>query len=80
MLTAGIYTPFSGVFILLWGGIFMDKKEKIAEALRERAKGGKITCSEARKIAEELGVSPREVGSMCDELKIKIWACELGCF
>ncbi|SHG38870.1 LAO/AO transport system kinase [Thermosyntropha lipolytica DSM 11003] len=58
----------------------MEKKEKIVQALQEKAVNGKITCSEARKIAEELGVSPREVGNMCDELKIKIWACELGCF
>lgn len=57
----------------------MDR-EKIAALLKERAKGGKITCTEARKIAEELKVSPREVGNMCDELKIKICACELGCF
>lgn len=58
----------------------MDMNDKIATVLQEKAKGGKITCTEARKIAEELAVSPKEVGNMCDELKIKICACELGCF
>lgn len=58
----------------------MEKREKIAQVLKEKASSGKITCTEARKIAEELEVSPAEVGDMCDELKIKICACELGCF
>ncbi len=53
---------------------------EVFEKLKEREKEGKISCSEARKIAEELKISYREVGRACDELKIKIVACELGCF
>ncbi|ADI01349.1 MAG TPA: hypothetical protein GXX39_08540 [Syntrophothermus lipocalidus] len=58
----------------------MDRKAEIAQKLREVAPGGRISCTQARKVAEELQVSPREVGEICDELKIKIFACELGCF
>lgn len=58
----------------------MDKKTDIAERLKQMASDGRISCTEARKIAEELKVPPREVGAVCDELKIKIFACELGCF
>ncbi|TYO94757.1 hypothetical protein [Desulfallas thermosapovorans] len=54
--------------------------EKIKTALLNAAKDGKLSCTAARKLAEELGVAPREIGQMADELKIKIYGCELGCF
>ncbi len=54
--------------------------EELIQKVREREKDGKITCSEARKVAEELGVPYEEVGEVCNELRIKIVACELGCF
>jgi molybdopterin-guanine dinucleotide biosynthesis protein len=55
-------------------------KEKIRLLLQERATDRKIPCAIARKIAEELGVSYREIGNAANELNIKIIACELGCF
>jgi LAO/AO transport system kinase len=54
--------------------------EELFQKVREREEDGKITCSEARKVAEELGIPYQEVGKVCNELKIKIVACELGCF
>lgn len=54
--------------------------DELFQKVKEREKEGKISCSEARKLAEELGVPYREVGKACNELKIKIVACELGCF
>jgi LAO/AO transport system kinase len=53
---------------------------ELLQKLKEKEKGGRITCTEARKVAEELGISYREVGKVCNKLKIKIVACELGCF
>ncbi|MCR4399505.1 MAG: hypothetical protein QHH05_09570 [Syntrophomonadaceae bacterium] len=58
----------------------MDEQAVILQRLQETASGQRISCTEARRIAEELGVSPRAVGAACDELGIKIFACELGCF
>ncbi|MEN6460043.1 MAG: hypothetical protein ABFC94_01555 [Syntrophomonas sp.] len=58
----------------------MAEKEKIAEKLKELAPQGKLSCTKAHKLAEELEVTPRELGEICNELKIKIFACELGCF
>lgn len=58
----------------------MDKKEIIIKKLREKAEDNRISCSMARKLAEDLQVSPRQIGTMCDELNIRIFACELGCF
>ncbi|MGB9892542.1 molybdopterin-guanine dinucleotide biosynthesis protein MobB [Thermodesulfovibrio yellowstonii] len=58
----------------------IQQKKLIEKLLREKSNDGKITCSEARKIAEELNVPYIEVGKMANELKIKIRKCELGCF
>jgi len=54
--------------------------EKIRQAVIDAARDGRLSCTTARKLARELQVSPREIGQACDELKIKIHACELGCF
>lgn len=55
-------------------------KREIEKKLRENSKDGKITCAQARGIAEELNVPYIEVGRAANELKIKIRKCELGCF
>jgi len=54
--------------------------EQVLEAVKKAAVDGRISCPQARKLAEELGVPPRLVGEACNALKIKIKACELGCF
>ncbi|MEW6740434.1 MAG: hypothetical protein ACOYU2_09520 [Nitrospirota bacterium] len=56
------------------------KKKEIENILKTRSAEGRITCSDARTIAEELGVPYKEVGKTANELKIKIKNCELGCF
>lgn len=58
----------------------LEKREEIISRLEEASKDGRISCAVARKIAEDMQVSYRTVGSLCDELKLKIKACELGCF
>lgn len=57
-----------------------QQRKLIERLLKERSNDGKITCAEARKIAEEIGVPYIEVGRVANELKIKIRKCELGCF
>ncbi len=60
---------------------FMDKnKKRIEELLKERSIDRRISCADARSIAEELDVPYSEVGSVADELKIKFKKCDLGCF
>jgi hypothetical protein len=54
--------------------------EGIKAEVEKRAREGRISCKEALKLANELGVSPAEVGRAADELKIKIAGCQLGCF
>ena len=55
-------------------------KDRIAEEIKKRATGGKLNCATARRIAEELGVSYKDVGKAADNLQIKITNCQLGCF
>jgi len=59
----------------------MDERQaKIEKRLLQQATDSHISCTLARKIAEELGVPYREVGDAADRLGIKIKNCELGCF
>jgi molybdopterin-guanine dinucleotide biosynthesis protein len=58
----------------------VEIKEKIRSLLKERSTERKIPCTLARRIAEELHVSYREIGDAANELDIKITSCELGCF
>jgi len=53
---------------------------EVLEAVKNAARDGKISCTAARKLAADLKVPPRVVGEACNALKIKIKACELGCF
>lgn len=55
-------------------------KQEVLDAVRQAAKDGRITCTEARKLAGELKVAPGIVGQAAYDLKIKIKSCELGCF
>lgn len=51
-------------------------------AARARTVGGRkvLTCKAALKLAEELGVTPKTIGGICDRTGIKIRGCQLGCF
>ncbi len=58
----------------------MDKREAVIAKLKELAPEGKITCTEARQVAVDFDLDSSEVGKICDEIEVKIYACELGCF
>ncbi len=55
-------------------------KKELKEEMMNKASHGKLSCAAARKIAEKMGVSYKEVGDAADELGIKIKNCQLGCF
>ncbi len=55
-------------------------RETLAEAILSAAENNRLTCERAHALAQELHVTLREIGALCDELKIKIAACQLGCF
>jgi len=60
------------------------KNKKIREALQEQAtekEGVQIPgCAAAFSLAEKFDVTPREIGQLCNEEKIRICSCQLGLF
>lgn len=57
----------------------MENKE-IIEKIKALAHQGRISCADARQLAEKLNLEYRQIGKACDEAGIKISGCELGCF
>lgn len=55
-------------------------KDHIHSEILDVAKDGRIACKKALELASALNVPPRVIGEALDELKIKIAACQLGCF
>jgi hypothetical protein len=57
----------------------MDRK-RLEEAILKKSKVGKLPCAVCFTIAEEFGISNKEMGKILNEMKIKISQCQLGCF
>ncbi|MBI5076055.1 MAG: hypothetical protein HZB62_12925 [Nitrospirae bacterium] len=54
--------------------------EELKQEMMKKSADGKLLCSVARKIAEDLKIPYREVGNAANDLGIRIKSCELGCF
>ena len=54
--------------------------DDVKTRIRAAAKEGKIPCATAFRLAEELGISRKDLGNLLNEMKIKIIQCQLGCF
>ncbi len=55
-------------------------QEHLIEEIRKASRDNRLSCERAHELARDLQVPLREIGRLCNELKIKISACELGCF
>ena len=55
-------------------------KKELKEKMLKKVTDGRLSCAAARKLADDLGISYKEVGAAADELGIKIKDCQLGCF
>lgn len=80
-----VIVPFlhRGVLIVYYGSLAEGgtvTKENIIAAIRAASAGNRLTCEKAHELAKELKVSLREIGALCNEMKIKISSCQLGCF
>lgn len=58
----------------------IELRKKAEKLLIEKSLNGRISCSVARRIAEDTDVSYKKIGEIADEVGIKITNCELGCF
>ncbi|MDA8101257.1 MAG: hypothetical protein M0042_16680 [Nitrospiraceae bacterium] len=56
------------------------EKEEMVAAIRKAAVNNRLSCERAHELGKELNVTLQEIGKVCNELKIKISACQLGCF
>ncbi len=52
----------------------------LIDAIRDASPDNQISCTKARELSERFGIPLSEIGRLANELKIKIIACELGCF
>ncbi len=57
-----------------------QKAKDTRERILFEAEGLELPCKKAFSIASEVGVPIAEVGRICNEIKIKIVGCQLGCF
>ncbi len=56
------------------------ERDKVIEVIRQRTQDNHIPCAVCFQIAEESGISKRELGKLLDELGIKVIQCQLGLF
>ncbi len=53
---------------------------ELEKRIRASLVDGKLPCATAFQIAKELKVTTKEIGETCNQLKIKVRSCQLGCF
>ncbi|MBS4023795.1 MAG: hypothetical protein KGZ79_15480 [Dethiobacter sp.] len=56
------------------------ESNELQKIIRANLEDGKLSCDRAHTIAAQYGVRLWEIGKACDEGKIKIRGCQLGCF
>jgi hypothetical protein len=54
--------------------------DEVRAAVREAAAEGRASCRSLLALAERLGAEPADVGRACNEMDIRIYECQLGCF
>ena len=57
-----------------------DAVNRIKDAATEIDGQGKLPCKRAFQLAEELNLSIKDIGDICNAESIKIITCQLGCF
>jgi hypothetical protein len=70
--------PLDYILILRQGKVMTV--DEIKERIKAAAPEGRIACAAAFRLADELGLSRKEMGELLNELRIKITNCQMGCF
>ncbi|MEI7883939.1 MAG: hypothetical protein WCI30_01140 [Clostridia bacterium] len=58
----------------------MEEQVEVLTEIKKRLVNGKLMCADAHSLEREQAITLAEIGRLCEENKIKISACELGCF
>jgi hypothetical protein len=53
---------------------------QIRELIMSKQSNQRISCRTAFEIADEAGVERMKIGKVLNEMDIKIYGCQLGCF
>ena len=56
------------------------EKGQILQIIRENLVDGRLPCEKAHDLAIEYQLKLWQIGQICEEEKIKIKGCQLGCF
>jgi len=54
--------------------------EEIRNTIQAKAADGKVACKAMLELAQQTDTPSRRIGEICNEMDIKISACQLGCF
>ena len=54
--------------------------EELREAIQSHAVEGRVSCKAMLDLARETEIPSQQIGEACNELGIKVGACQLGCF
>lgn len=57
-----------------------EQQADLRAVVRKLAAEGKAPCRRLLELAGQMGVPPRYLGRLCNEMRIKIVGCQLGCF
>ena len=58
----------------------MPSEQELRDAIEAAAKENRVSCKQMLDLAARTGAAPAEVGRLCNEMDIKVRACQLGCF
>ncbi len=58
-----------------------DEEERLLhQAIRDAQEDGRLPCARAFQIAHDLKIPLHKIGDACNQLRIKVSRCQLGCF
>jgi len=54
--------------------------EQISREIRNITRDGRAACEELLDLARRCNIPPGRIGQLCNEMDIRVAACQLGCF
>jgi len=58
----------------------MTAEQQIRQLIQQAAEDGRVPCKFLLDLARRTGSAPKDIGRLCNEMDIRIRACQLGCF
>lgn len=58
----------------------MTEDQEIRELIQAKVKDGRVACKAMLELAEQTQAPSKQIGQLCNEMKIRITGCQLGCF